>query len=78
MELNRKFKNQWEKLHKTFHLIEILDFSFSTEFQNPEKLPENWQDDYPLMTHFNFSRRILTQILGCEFLHVQLIVNIWN
>lgn len=36
MALNRKFKNQWEKLHKMFHLIETLDFSFTTEFQNPE------------------------------------------
>lgn len=61
-----------------FHLIETLDFSFPTEFQNPEKLPENWQNGHPLMTHFNFARHILTEILGSEFLLVQLIVNTLN
>lgn len=62
-------------LHKMFHLMETLDFPICTEFQNPKKLQENWQNYNPLMTDFNVARHIVTEILGSESLHVQLIVN---
>lgn len=61
-----------------FHLIEILDFSFPTEFQNPEKLPENWKNYQSLMTHFSFDRHILTEIPASEFLHTKPITDMLN
>lgn len=63
-------KNQWKKLYRMFHLTEILDFSFPTQFQNPEKLMENWNNYHSLMTHFSFDRCILSEIPASEFLHM--------
>lgn len=70
MNWTEHLKNQWKKLHKMFHPIEILDFSFPKELQNLEKLPENWKNYHSLMTRFSFDRHILTEIPASEFLHM--------
>lgn len=70
MELNRMFKNQWEKWHKVFHLMEILDFFFPTEFQNPEKLPENWKNYHSLTASFILVDIFSQKYLLCVSAHV--------